>query len=196
MPPLGGGQRGYFAVGIVVAVKRVEPECSQVFRQRAEMRIGDEARVAQRPLAHAQQRCDVEGLKLRIDADAIPVGYSREKSTDSPSTRISSTSVCGTPSASIACFTVACAAQSYAKVVRRLAGCRKSFSSGRKSETRRRACPELSHAGTGSRLVGASPAWFSSDVNVAGSYQAGPLPTTRAGRDRATSPRHARYGSA
>jgi len=68
------GEVDDLAIIEVVAVEGVEAGHAQQVGQAAEVRVGDEARLAQRPLAQAQQGRHVEGLELRIDADAVAVG--------------------------------------------------------------------------------------------------------------------------
>ena len=58
-----------------IAVEGVEPQHAQQPRQAAEMRVGDEAHLAQRLSPHPQQRPDVEALELRVDADSIRVAH-------------------------------------------------------------------------------------------------------------------------
>ncbi len=69
------GARADLDIGKAVVVQRVEPEHAQQPREPAEVRVGDEARHAQRLRAHAQQRRDVEAFEHRIDADAIAVAH-------------------------------------------------------------------------------------------------------------------------
>lgn len=64
-----------FDLGIVatVAVGRVESCHAQQARKAAEMRVGNEARPAQWPLAHPQQFANVERLERRIDGNSIAI---------------------------------------------------------------------------------------------------------------------------
>jgi len=57
----------------MVVVERVEAGHAQQVRQAAQVGVGHEARRAQRPGAHAQQRRDVERLELGIYGHAVAV---------------------------------------------------------------------------------------------------------------------------
>jgi hypothetical protein len=71
--PLRDGQALDLVVGEVVVVQGVEAGHAQQVGQAAQMGVGDEAGLAQRPRAHAQQRRDVEGFELGVDRNPVAV---------------------------------------------------------------------------------------------------------------------------
>src|SRR5690349_8264364 len=62
-------------VAIVVAVEGIEAEHAQQPGEASQMRVGDEAQLAQRFAAKLEQRAYIEALELGIDADVIAVTH-------------------------------------------------------------------------------------------------------------------------
>jgi hypothetical protein len=91
--------------------------------------VGDEAQASRRLGRAAHQFGHVEAREARIDGDPVALLQQAVEAGGSPFTRISSTSVCGTPSASIMCLVVAFSAHGSVRTRPRRSRGRKSFSS-------------------------------------------------------------------